>query len=286
MPCRNISSLTHCELHSVIQNMNNEFLMQQTTRSVFRVSLALTAALGLTLGLWAAQAQAAEVSVAVAANFTAPMKKIAAEFEKDTGHKAELSFGATGKFYAQIANGAPFGILLAADDTTPEKIAREGKGVADSRFTYAVGTLVLWSPRAGYVDGKGEVLKTGDYQHISIANPKLAPYGTAAMEVLGKLGLTAQVQPKIVMGENIAQTYQFAASGNAQLGFVALSQVMENGRIREGSAWQVPASMHEPIRQDAIVLNPAKDNEAALALMKYLRGDKAREIIRSYGYTP
>ena len=276
--------------------MNSEIPMQHTqapscafsafsfkARAV-RAASAAAAAIAV-LGSWSLQAQAAEVSVAVAANFTAPMKKIAAEFEKDTGHKAELSFGATGKFYAQIANGAPFGILLAADDTTPEKIAKEGRGVADSRFTYAIGTLVLWSPKAGYVDDKGEVLKSGDYKHIAIANPKLAPYGTAAMEVLAKLGLTSQVQPKVVMGENIAQTYQFAATGNAQLGFVALSQVMENGRIREGSAWQVPGNMHEPIRQDAIVLNAAKDNEAATALMKYLRGEKAHEIIRSYGYS-
>ena len=231
-----------------------------------------------------ATAHADEVSVAVAANFTAPMQKIAAQFEKDTGHKAVLSFGATGKFYAQINNGAPFGILLAADDTTPEKIAKEGKGVDASRFTYAIGQLVLWSKQAGYVDDQGAVLKTGNYQHIAIANPKLAPYGLAAMETLGKLGLTAQVQPKTVLGENIGQTYQFAASGNAQLGFVALSQVMEDGKIREGSAWIVPAAMHEPIRQDAIVLNSAKDNAAATALMQYLKDDKARAIIKSYGY--
>lgn len=234
--------------------------------------------------LLAGAAHADEVSVAVAANFTAPMQKIAAQFEKDTGHKAVLSFGATGKFYAQINNGAPFGILLAADDTTPEKIAKEGKGVDASRFTYAIGQLVLWSKQAGYVDDKGAVLQRGDWQHIAIANPKLAPYGLAAMETLGKLGLTAQVQPKTVLGENIGQTYQFAASGNAQLGFVALSQVMEDGKIREGSAWIVPASMHEPIRQDAIVLNSAKDNAAAKALMDYLKGDKARAIIKSYGY--
>ena len=234
--------------------------------------------------LLAGVAHADEVAVAVAANFTAPMQKIAAQFEKDTGHKAVLSFGATGKFYAQINNGAPFGILLAADDTTPEKIAKEGKGVDASRFTYAIGQLVLWSKQAGYVDNQGAVLKTGNYQHIAIANPKLAPYGLAAMETLNKLGLTAQVQPKTVLGENIGQTYQFAASGNAQLGFVALSQVMEDGKIREGSAWIVPSSMHEPIRQDAIVLNSAKDNAAAKALMDYLKGDKARAIIQSYGY--
>lgn len=234
--------------------------------------------------VFCAHAHADEVAVAVAANFTAPMQKIAAQFEKDTGHKATLSFGATGKFYAQINNGAPFGILLAADDTTPEKLAKEGKAVDASRFTYAIGQLVLWSKQVNYVDDKGQVLKTGDYQHIAIANPKLAPYGLAAMQTLDKLGLTAQVQPRVVQGENIGQTYQFAASGNAQLGFVALSQVMEGGQLREGSAWIVPEAMHEPIRQDAIVLNSAKDNPAAKALMEYLKGDKARAVIKSYGY--
>lgn len=229
-------------------------------------------------------AQAAEVAVAVAANFTAPMQKIAAAFEQDTGHKARLSFGATGKFYAQIANGAPFGVLLAADATTPEKIAREGLGDGATRFTYAIGQLVLWSKQPGYVDAEGKVLARSDWQHIAIANPKLAPYGQAAMQTLDKLGLTAQVQPRVVTGENIGQTYQFAASGNAQLGFVALSQVMEDGKLREGSAWVVPGNLHEPIRQDAIVLKPGQGNEAAVALMQYLRGDKARAIIRKYGY--
>jgi len=232
----------------------------------------------------ASAAQGAGVSVAVAANFTAPMQKIAAVFEQDTGHKATLSFGATGKLYAQIANGAPFGILLAAEDSTPEKIAKEGLGDGATRFTYAIGQLVLWSKQAGYVDADGKVLNKSDWKHIAIANPKLAPYGLAAMQTLDKLGLTAQVQPRVVQGENIAQTYQFVASGNAPLGFVALSQVMEDGRLREGSAWMVPASMHEAIRQDAIVLKAAQDNAAAAALMQYLRGDKARAIIRSYGY--
>lgn len=234
--------------------------------------------------LLAGVAHADEVSVAVAANFTAPMQKIAVQFEKDTGHKAVLSFGATGKFYAQIANGAPFGILLAADDSTPEKIAKEGRGVDASRFTYAIGQLVLWSKQAGYVDGEGKVLRTGDWRHLAVANPKLAPYGLAAMQTMDKLGVTAQVTPKIVLGENIGQTYQFAASGNAQLGFVALSQVMEDSKLREGSAWIVPGQLHAPIRQDAIVLNAARDNAAATALMKYLQGDKARAIIQSYGY--
>ncbi|MDH0495409.1 molybdate ABC transporter substrate-binding protein [Comamonas aquatica] len=247
------------------------------TLPTLRRSLILTA-------LLAGAAHADTVSVAVAANFTTPMQKIAAEFAKDTGHKAELSFGATGKFYAQISNGAPFGILLAADDTTPAKIASEGKGVADSRFTYAVGKLVLWSKQDGYVDAQGAVLKTGKFQHVAIANPKLAPYGLAAEQTLTQLGLLEQIKPKFVQGENIGQTYQFAATGNAELGFVALSQVMEDGKIKSGSAWLVPSSMHEPIRQDAIVLNTAKDNAAAKALMDYLRGDKARAIITSYGY--
>jgi molybdate transport system substrate-binding protein len=147
-----------------------------------------------------------------------------------------------------------------------------------------VGKLVLWSKQDGYVDAQGAVLKTGKFQHVAIANPKLAPYGLAAEQTLTQLGLLEQIKPKFVQGENIGQTYQFAATGNAELGFVALSQVMEDGKIKSGSAWLVPPNMHEPIRQDAIVLNTAKDNAAAKALMDYLRGDKARAIITSYGY--
>ena len=230
-------------------------------------------------------AHAGQVSVAVAANFTAPMQKIAAAFEADTGHKAELSFGATGKFYAQITHGAPFQILLSADDTTPARLEREGKVVAHSRFTYAIGTLVLWSAKEGYVDAKGAVLKTGDFKHLAIANPKLAPYGLAATQVMDKLGLAATLQPRFVQGENIAQTYQFVATGNAQLGFVALSQVMVDSKITQGSAWQVPAELHEPIRQDAALLETGKGNAAATALMQYLQGDKAKAIIKSHGYS-
>lgn len=240
------------------------------------------------IGLAMASAQAAQadtVSVAVAANFTAPMQKIAAAFQADTGHKAELSFGATGKFYAQITHGAPFQILLSADDTTPARLAKEGKAVASKRFTYAIGTLVLWSAQPGYVDAQGAVLKTGDFKHLAIANPKLAPYGLAAMQTMDKLGVTARVQPRLVQGENIAQTHQFVATGNAPLGFVALSQVMADGKITSGSAWQVPANLHEPIRQDAALLLPGKDSAAAAALLSYLRGDKAKAIIRSHGYS-
>lgn len=227
---------------------------------------------------------AIEVNVAVAANFTAPMTAIAAEFARDTGHTARLAFGSSGKFYAQIRNGAPFQVFLSADDAKPAKLEQEGMTVAGSRFTYAVGTLVLWSAKAGFVDDQVVVLKRGDYNRLAIANPKLAPYGAAAMEVLAALGVQEAAAPKLVQGENIAQTYQFALSGNADLGFVALSQVMQDGRISSGSAWVVPSSMHQPIRQDAVLLSSGKDNAAAAALMKYLQGDKVRAIIRSYGY--
>lgn len=238
----------------------------------------------LGLAVFSGHALADQVSVAVAANFTAPMQKIAAEFEKDTGHKAQLSFGATGKFYAQIKNGAPFQALLAADDETPAKLEQEGLAVPGSRFTYAIGTLVLWSMQPGAVDARGEVLKKGGFNKLAIANPRLAPYGRAAVEVLTGLGLLDALTPKFVHGENIAQTWQFVGTGNAELGFVALSQVMQDGKIAKGSAWVVPARLHAPIRQDAVILATGKGNAAAEALMKYLKGAKVRAIIQDYGY--
>ena len=229
-------------------------------------------------------ALADEVQVAVAANFTAPAKQIAADFEKDTGHKVALSFGATGKFYAQIKNGAPFEVLLSADDTTPAKLETEGAAVAGTRFTYATGRLVLWSIKPGYVDDKGEVLAKGDFRHLSIANPKLAPYGAAAVEVLAAMKLIDLVQPKFVQAENIAQAYQFIASGNAELGFVALSQVFKDGRLGEGSAWIVPAKLHQPIRQEAVLLEMGRSKPAAEAWLRYLKSDKAKAVIKSFGY--
>lgn len=234
--------------------------------------------------LWAGFSQAADVSVAVAANFTAPMQKIAAAFEQETGHKAVLSFGATGKFYAQIKHGAPFQVLLAADDETPARLDKEGLTVPGTRFTYAIGRLVLWSKQPGGVDDKGEVLRKGAFDRLAVADPKLAPYGAAAMETLTRLGLLPGLQGRLVQGENIAQTYQFVATGNAALGFVALSQVTSDGRLAEGSAWVVPANLHAPIRQDAVVLSPGKDNPAAIALVAYLKGERARTMIRSFGY--
>jgi molybdate transport system substrate-binding protein len=229
-------------------------------------------------------AHAGEVQVAVAANFAGPMEKLAAQFQKDTGHKAVVASGATGKFYAQIRNGAPFEVLLSADDETPARLEAEGQAVAKSRFTYAVGRLVLWSAKANYVDATGAVLKTGDFTHLAIANPKTAPYGAAATAVIDKLGLTARLQPRLVQGENIAQAFQFASTGNAELGFVAQAQVWRDGKFTAGSGWIVPATMHAPIRQDAALLTRGAKNPAAQALLDYLRSDKAKALIRAYGY--
>ncbi len=229
-------------------------------------------------------ASADEVQVAVAANFTAPIQAIAADFEKDTGHKLVTSFGATGQFYTQIKNGAPFEVFLAADDSTPQKLETEGDTVKGSRFTYATGTLALWSAKDDYVDAKGKVLSDNPYQHLSIANPKTAPYGLAATQVLAKLGLTDQVKSKLVEGQSISQAYQFVSTGNAELGFVALSQIFKDGKVTGGSAWIVPADMHDPIKQDAVILNKGKNNPAAKTLVDYLKGPKAAAVIKSYGY--
>jgi molybdate transport system substrate-binding protein len=229
-------------------------------------------------------AHAAEVSVAVAANFTVPMNAIAAEFAKDTGHRARLAFGSSGKFYAQIKNGAPFQVLLSADDETPAKLEQEDAAPGGTRFTYAIGALALWSGDPKRVDSNGEVLRRGGYTRLAIANPKLAPYGKAAIETLAKLAILDTARTRFVQGENIAQTHQFVMSGNAELGFVALSQIMRDGQLGSGSAWIVPETLHAPIRQDAVILASGKGNPAAEALMRYLKSDKVRAIIKSYGY--
>lgn len=227
---------------------------------------------------------AAEVHVAVASNFTAPMQKLAAAFEQASGHRALLSFGATGKFYAQISNGAPFDVLLSADDETAARLASEGKALAASRFTYAIGRLVLWSARADYIGNDARALDKPDLTHLAIANPRTAPYGAAAIDVLKAVGRHERLQGRFVQGENITQAYQFVASGNAQAGFVAMAQVFEDGRLKSGSGWVVPANLHAPIRQDAILLAKGAQNPAAAALLKYLASAPARAIIRQYGY--
>jgi molybdate transport system substrate-binding protein len=245
----------------------------------------LQALLTLCAGLlFSAASLAAEVQVAVAANFTAPIQAIAQEFEKDTGHKLVAAYGATGQLYAQIQHGAPFELFFSADESTPAKLEKEGLGVAGSRFTYAIGSLVLWSAKSGYLDGSDAVLKATQYQHLAIADPQTAPYGLAATQVLAKLGLTDAVQGKLVTGQSIAKALHFISTGNAELGFVALSQVYKDGQLTSGSAWIVPAELHTPIKQDALLLKKGEHNPAAAALIEYLKGAKAAAIIKSYGY--
>ncbi len=238
-------------------------------------------ALGL---IFTSSAMADEVKVAVAANFTAPMQAIAPAFEKATGHRLVASFGATGQFYAQIKNGAPFDVFLSADDTTPAKLEKEGDSVPGSRFTYAIGSLVLWSADTNFLDGSDAALKAGQFKHLSIANPKAAPYGLAATQVLDKLGLSEAVKGKLVEGQNITQAHQFVSTGNAELGFVALSQVYQDGKLSSGSAWIVPEAMYDPIRQDALILKQGANNPAATALVEYLKGPEAAKVIESFGY--
>ena len=224
------------------------------------------------------------VNIAVAANFTEPAKALASILSKTTGHTANLSFGATGAFYSQIKNGAPFDILMAADDERPARLEKEGDTVPSSRFTYATGQLVLWSAKPGYVDDQGAVLKANRFNKIAVANPKNAPYGAAAVEAMDKLGLAATLQPKLVTGESIGQTYNFIATGNADLGFVALSQVLDAGKLKGGSMWLVPAQLHTPIVQDAVILKRGAGNPAAQAWMDLMKTPKTKEFIRTYGY--
>ncbi len=229
-------------------------------------------------------AQAGEVNAAVAANFTEPMQQIVVEFQKDSGHTVKLSFGSSGKFYSQIKEGAPFDVFLAADVKNPKLLEDEGLAVGGTRFVYALGKLALWSAQPGYLDGKGAVLRKGGYGKLAYADPKLAPYGLAAKETLEELGLWNAVQGKLVTGESITQTYQFAATGNAKLAFIALSQITRDGKVTEGSYWLVPSYLYNPIRQGAVLLTAAKDKAAAQALLDYLKGDKAKAVIRRYGY--
>lgn len=253
----------------------------KTPASRPRCMLMLTSLLLLALG---PTAQAAEVRVAVAANFVTPLKALSADFEQASGHTLQLSSGATAKLYAQIKNGAPFDVFLAADTDTPARLEQEGKIVAGSRFTYASGRLVLWSAQPGRVDGQGRVLVSSQFKHLALAAPKLAPYGAAAVQTLTRLGLLDQLAPRFVQGESIGQTYNFVATGNAELGFVALSQVYEQGKIRHGSGWIVPAHLHQPLHQDAALLLPGAHNPAASALLAFLKTAAVRARLRAFGY--
>jgi molybdate transport system substrate-binding protein len=219
--------------------------------------------------------------VAVAANFTEPAKEIAAAFKAATGHTATLSFGSSGQFYSQMAHGAPYEVFLSADVDRPKKAEQDGLAVPGTRFTYAVGRLVLFSKTPGLVDPAGAVLKTGRFNNLAIADPAAAPYGVAAIQTLQKLGVYPAVKPKIVQGSSITQAYQFVATGAAELGFVALSQVVgEPGGLR----WLVPAGDHAPIDQQAVLLFTGRTNEAAKAFLGFLKSPSAAAIIKRYGY--
>jgi molybdate transport system substrate-binding protein len=247
--------------------------------------MAIPARLALLMLIGAAPARAGEVTVAVAANFAGPMARIAEDFRAATGHVVKVSAGATGKFYSQITTGgAPFEVLLSADDETPRRLVAEGRAVAGSQFTYAIGQLVLWSARPGLVDDQGAVLASGRFSRLAIANPKTAPYGQAAVEVLQARGLHAALAPRLVTADSIAQAYQFVATGNAELGFVALAQVAVPGRTVTGSLWRVPAALHGEIRQDAVLLNAGARNPAARALLDHLKSPSVRALITAYGY--
>jgi molybdate transport system substrate-binding protein len=226
-------------------------------------------------------ALAAETQVAVAANFTEPAKEIAAAFKAATGHTATLSFGSSGQFYAQMSHGAPYEVFLSADADRPAKAEQDGLGVSGTRFTYAVGRLVLYSKTPGLVDGAGAVLTSGKFNKLSIADPAAAPYGTAAVQTMQKLGVYAAVKPKVVTGSSITQAYQFVETGAADLGFVAYSQVIN---VQGSSRWMVPAADHAPIDQQAILLSPGRTNAAAKAFLAFLKGPQAVAIIKKYGY--
>jgi molybdate transport system substrate-binding protein len=237
--------------------------------------------LALVLLSAAAAAPAGEVRVAVASNFARTLEVVAVRFEAATGHQVVLAPGSTGKHYAQIRNGAPFDLFFAADVRRPRLLEEAGIAAPGSRFTYAVGRLVLWSPQPGYVDPEGQVLAKGGYRYLAIANPRLAPYGAAARDVLEGLGLWQSVQRRLVRGENIAQAYQFVASGNAELGFVALSQLSTPDGETPGSRWIVPRRLHAPIEQQVVLL---RDTEAARALLAFVRTAEGAALIRGFGY--
>jgi molybdate transport system substrate-binding protein len=226
----------------------------------------------------------AQAHVAVAANFAEPIKAVAVMLEKTTGHTLKITLGSTGKLFAQIKNGAPFDVLLAADTQAPAQLEADGLAQAGSRFTYATGKLVLWSADASKVDAQGGVLKSGHFRKLAYASPKVAPYGAAAVQVMNQLGLATTLAPKLVQGESIGQTYGFVYTGNAEIGFVAMSQVLAGGQLKSGSMWMIPQNLYDPIRQDAVVLKRGTNNPAALALMALLKSKDAQDLIRAYGY--
>jgi molybdate transport system substrate-binding protein len=245
--------------------------MKRFLLSLVLLSLAVTPAL------------AEQALVAVAANFIGPFREVAMEFEKTTGHTVQVASGSSGSFYTQIKNGAPFVVFFSADNERPKLLEEEGLGVKGSRFTYAIGRLVLWSSDPDLMKGE-YTLRSGKFKHLAIANPKTAPYGAAAMQAMQKLGVWESIQPRLVMGENMGQVLGFVESGNAELGFLALSQVLDPKMKGKGGRWDVPSNLHEPIQQDVVLLEKGKDNPAANALMEFMGGPQAKAIIERYGY--
>lgn len=251
-------------------------------RPMFRLRPVLAAGIFIVLALSGRPGTAlgGEVRAAVAANFSAAAKDIAGLFAKETGHKTVLSFGSTGQLYTQVTQGAPFDVFLAADRARPQKAVTEGFAVPDSRFTYATGRIVLYSADPGLVTG-AETLSEGNFTKIAIANPQTAPYGAAAVEAMRALGVHDRLLPRFVHGNNVAQAYQFVATGNAELGFVALSQVATRAG---GSRWVVPEDLHATIAQDAVLLEAGEGNEAAAAFIAFLKGEEARRVKQKFGY--
>ena len=240
-------------------------------------ALLVTVALGISPGPVVAD----DIRIAVASNFAGAMQTLARKFEDRSGHKVVLSFASTGKHFAQIKHGAPFDAFFAADVRRPQLLEQEGLAVSGSRFTYAVGRLVLWSPKTDYVDSDGKVLEQRDFRFLAIANPRLAPYGEAARQVLESHSLWESLKERLVRGENINQAFQFVASGNAELGFVAYSQLRQTDAVLEGSYWEVPRDEYSPIEQHAVLL---KDGAAARAFLEFVRGTEGSHIIRAHGY--
>ena len=239
----------------------------------------------LIVNILMANAYAEKINVAVAANFTTAMRDLTKVFEKVSGHRVEASYGSSGKLYAQINHGAPFQIFFSADQSKPQALINHGLADPKSLFTYAQGALVLWSGKSDLIDSEGKVLFTDRYNKLALANPKLAPYGEAAVQVLENLNLLDQTKKKWVRGENIAQTFQFVSTANADLGFVALSQIIDREELQKGSSWIVPNHLHQPIRQDVVLLNTGADSPAAKAFLLFVKSPQARKIIQLHGYT-
>ena len=239
----------------------------------------------LTLSVLYRPAAAEEITIAVASNFTGAMNELVAEFQQQSGHEVRVAYGSSGRFFAQIKNGAPFQLFFSADQEKPLLLEQQESAIAGSRFTYATGSLVLWSPRPNLPVENAEIIRQGSFNKLALANPRLAPYGVAAVAALESLNLVEESKSKWVQGENIAQAFQFVETGNADIGLIALSQLKEKAEFSTGSAWILPATLHPPIHQDAILLKPGENSEACREFIQFITSDPARQIIESYGYS-